>query len=82
MFILTPYEYGSVEYYEYEKNTAKSNLDLVIAGAVECIPNYDLRGCQNDIISACEAVVVANDRYKRAEKNYNEAKAKEGKPNE
>lgn len=82
MFDLNPYRYDSVEYHEYELKTAKRNLDLVIAGAKKTIVDPDFVKGNNDFICVCETVVIANEKYLSAAKRYEEAKAKEDKPNE
>lgn len=82
MFELNPHTYGSTDYYKHEMETANRNLNFVVSGAGQQIKDCNLTEEQEIIISACEAVVLANESYKSAIKRYEEAKAKEGKPNE
>lgn len=82
MLDLNPYQYRSTDYYKQEMETAERNLNFVVSGAGQKIKDCSLTEEQEIIISACEAVVLANESYKSAIKCYEEAKAKEGKPNE
>lgn len=77
MFESNPYTYGSADYYKYEMETEKRNLNFVVSGAGQQIKDCNLTEEQEIIVSACEAVVLANQQYKSAVKRYEEAKAKE-----
>ena len=82
MFDLNPFIYGSVDYCEYEMQSTRRNLDLVIAGAKNTIDNPEFCKGEQDFVNVCETVVIANEKYLNAVKSYDKAKVKESNPNE
>lgn len=80
MVDLNPYIYNSVDYLKKEKELANWKLYLVIAGATKAISAGEFT--DEEVISACEAIVIANSEYKNTVKRYEEAIAREENKNE
>lgn len=80
MMDLNPYFYNTVDYFKKEMELAYHKLDLVIIGAVKTIGTGELQ--EEEVISACEAVVLANEDFEKAHKRYEEAIAREENKNE
>lgn len=81
MLKFNPYKRGSVDYYKHEMETAKRNLDFVVCGAGQKICRCPFEKEQEPVISACEAVIIANEEYKISVKRYEEAKEKANENN-